>query len=198
MSGDQPDGGDSKSGEETVLRESESDGPFEIESDAPLEELAARLPADRRDVDDADREYPDADRDDLRGGVDAPLEGIAGDVRKRRERSGRDEGPFQEMSVGTVDTEDAWDRLLSDDGTDDDLAVGAGASPTDLDAVGGRNEHVVPKEQFCSHCPHLSDPPTVECKHDGTEILEVTDSEHFRVRDCPFTENPGTELETFD
>ena len=199
MSGEESDGGDSDT------EEAEMPDPTDgSESTVPLEELAGRLPPDRRTVpESSERLDLDHGEDDAadRSGPDprVPLSELAGDVRKRRDRTGQDGSPFQEIDVGSLDSEDAWEQLLSADETaDGDLSVGAGASPSEIDSVPGQNEHVVPKEEFCSRCPHLSAPPAVQCEHDGTEIMEVTDAEHFRVRNCPFVENLDAELAAFD
>lgn len=200
MSGEEPDGGDS----DTEGASGSTDAPESAKAGVPLEELAGRLPIDRRTVpEDPEGHDPERGEGDAadRVGPDprVPLSELAGDVRKRRDRTGQDGSPFQEIDVGSLDSEDAWEQLLSTGETaDGDLSVGAGASPGEIDPVPGQNEHVVPKEEFCSRCPHLSAPPAVQCKHDGTEIMEVTDAEHFRVRNCPFVENLDAELAAFD
>ena len=42
----------------------------------------------------------------------------------------------------------------------------------------------IPKET-CHSCPHFGDPPELHCTHEGTDILAMTDADHFRVADCP-------------
>lgn len=132
----------------------------------------------------------------------APLDRIAGDVRERRQRrEGAERDPFEEMDVGAVDGEDAWEDLLSEEGpSESERAVGAGASAAAVETAGldGRAEHVVPKAQFCGRCPSLGEPPVLSCENDGTEIIEVTDSEHFRVRGCPFAGRDENDRPEFD
>lgn len=133
----------------------------------------------------------------------APLEEMADDVRRRRQR--RDEGPesdpFEQMDVGEVDGEVVWEELLTQEELSEaERAVGAGVSATEVGAAGPgeRTEHVVPKDEFCSRCPYLTDPPMLACDHDGTEIVEVTDADHFRVRGCPFAGREEDELAEFE
>lgn len=154
---------------------------------------------DSGDRDPSDR---DASTESSVGKEEAPLERIAGDVRERRHRREEDESaPFEEMDVGAVDGEDVWEDLLSaEDVNEFERAVGAGASASEVETAGleDRTEHIVPKAHFCGRCPYLGHPPRLACENDGTEIVEVTDSEHFRVRGCPFTDRDESELSEFD
>ncbi|MCH7660753.1 MAG: hypothetical protein IH933_09310 [Euryarchaeota archaeon] len=44
---------------------------------------------------------------------------------------------------------------------------------------------VVSKRRYCQRCEHLSNPPTVACTREGTEIEALVGSDRFRVRNCP-------------
>lgn len=62
------------------------------------------------------------------------------------------------------------------------------AAGADWDAagtgLGAPDVRTIPKET-CHGCPHLGDPPELACTHEGTEILAMPDTDHFRVADCP-------------
>lgn len=150
------------------------------------------------------------DRDDR----EAPLSGLADRVRRSRSERARsgdsladlaatdadeaDPGsdPFEAMEVDTVDEESVWESLESEDPeVTDQPAVGSGGDAERVDpadARGDRPEHVVRKTAYCQRCRFFSDPPAVRCSHEGTAIVEVVDSERFRVRDCPMVAYGGT------
>lgn len=98
---------------------------------------------------------------------------------------------FEEMDVSDLDADEVWESVLTDDdGGDIDEAV---ASTVDLDpaievesTVG--EEHLVPKDDYCESCHFFTAPPDVGCSYDGAEIIELTDMEQFRVRNCPVVE----------
>ena len=116
-----------------------------------------------------------------------------------------DEDPFDRMSVEEIDEETLWSSL----GSDDTASVGVGADvdvtpadsagtlgdvdpvpePGSVDDDGATPEtHVVPKTKYCQSCPYFEDPPKLACTHEGTEIVEVVDSDRFRVRNCPMVD----------
>lgn len=187
------------------------------DEEIPLADLAEELPTDQREGDWADRTQGAGEQDGMAEmtGKDgaapeertsdegAPLEEMAGDVRKRRERREQEpeSDPFEEMDIGNVDGEAVWEELLTEEEMSEaERAVGAGVSATEVGSAsaGERIEHIVPKDQFCSRCPYLGDPPGLACEHDGTEIVEVTDSERFRVRGCPFAGREESDLADFE
>lgn len=43
----------------------------------------------------------------------------------------------------------------------------------------------VPQREYCGRCQFFSAPPDVACTYEGSEILAVVDTEHFRVEGCP-------------
>ncbi|MEF8856570.1 MAG: hypothetical protein V5A16_04025 [Haloplanus sp.] len=150
----------------------------------------------------ADRD--DADHDPDAGGEspsddDAPLDELAREVRARRtahEAGGPDEAApdapsetatasdddlFETVDVDAVDDEAVWESFVEGEmGPEERVGRGAAAEP-----VSESDEHVVPKRDFCQRCPHFADPPETACTHEGTTIVEVVDTDHFRVRDCP-------------
>ncbi|UPV75066.1 hypothetical protein M0R89_03115 [Halorussus limi] len=133
-------------------------------------ERATRVPDDER----ADR----ADRSEREG----PLADVAAAVDERRNRSRDDADAFESVEVGDLDGERLWEQLAADeDGTTvavpSEQAADAGAS-TDRDV------RTIPKAT-CHGCPHVGDPPELTCTRDGTEILAMPDTDHFRVAGCP-------------
>ena len=142
------------------------------DGDAPLSELAQRVSDSRRDRASEAGDGVSADDGEVPAG---------------------DADPFEEMSVSEIDEETLWESLGEDADREPELSVGA--DPVDEPETTGTartspepREHVVSKESYCQKCPHLGDPPELQCTHDGTEIVEVVDSEHFRVRECPMVD----------
>lgn len=159
------------------------------------EDAAERRPIDQRDG----RPTPGTEETD---DEEAPLERLAGDVRQRRQDEPDSESdPFERMEAGAVDGEDVWEEILSEgEASEAERAVGVGASAIEVDGASEaeRTEYVVPKDEFCGRCPYLGDPPELACENDSTEIVEVTDSERFRVRGCPFAGRDDSELADFE
>lgn len=134
----------------------------------------------------------------------APLDDLSREVRQRRaERESEEadeEDLFSEVDVGDVDVDEVWEELLGEDSAEaEGKAVGAGTAAEEVRASGPerRPEHVLPKAEFCERCPYLSTPPELACSHDGTDIVEVSDVEHFRVRGCPYAVEDEPTFEEF-
>ena len=133
---------------------------------------------------------------------DSPLSDLAREVDERRARrsSSPSDDLFEEVDVDEVDGESVWESLSEIEGDDEtgaDAGLGpvAGGAPDDdatrverEDPGAPRRDHVVPKSAYCQRCRYISDPPELACGHDGTEIVEVVDSERFRVRGCPLVD----------
>ncbi|WP_227133633.1 hypothetical protein [Halorubellus salinus] len=108
---------------------------------------------------------PDEDRD-------RPLGDIAAGVEGRRERKTKaDEALFDEVDVGELDADELWAQVETDEPT--------------VEPRGEREIREVQKRKYCSQCPYFAEPPDVGCSHEGTDILEQVDMEHFKVADCP-------------
>lgn len=134
------------------------------------------------------RDHPPSDADR------APLSDLAREIGERRSRRSSASDPFEEIDVEEIDGETVWDLLSEagggvgvgaegDLGADPDVARRERRGPS---ATG--HDHVVPKAAYCERCQHLSAPPELACGREGTEIIEVVDSERFRVRGCPFAD----------
>jgi hypothetical protein len=103
--------------------------------------------------------------------------------------------PFEQMEVGDVDEEAVWESLEGEEAAAaDQPSVGAGADAERVerdDPGAERPDHVVEKSAYCQRCQFFSAPPEVRCTHEGTAIVEVVDSERFRVRGCPMVAEGG-------
>jgi len=53
------------------------------------------------------------------------------------------------------------------------------------DTAGAGTRAQVSKHSYCEQCEFFSEPPAVECHHEGTEIVEFPDVETVCVVDCP-------------
>jgi hypothetical protein len=118
-------------------------------------------------------------------------------------RDGRDdefEELFEELDREDVDDEELWAELSAGEapasGEGDLFSQLAEESPTERAEAAVETddeEAVIPKNRYCQGCQYLSRPPDLACGHPGTEIVEVVDSERFRVRNCPVVrERRGT------
>ncbi|WP_424006330.1 hypothetical protein [Haloferax denitrificans] len=139
---------------------------------------------------------PEAGRGGRNGDADsAPLSDLAGRVAERRNRSRvtdqRDDVTelFESVEVGELDRDDVWTSLVEGGDSEEAEGVGVGAEATPVDASGGVADHVVPKNEFCQRCEHFGEPPKLACHHEGTTIVELEDSDHFRVRNCPMVDD---------
>ncbi|WP_430638963.1 hypothetical protein [Haloferax volcanii] len=145
---------------------------------------------------DSDAENTPGEDRDGRDDDSAPLSDLAGRVAERRTRSHvSDQGDdvdelFESVEVGELDRDDVWTSLVEggDDVEAEGIGVGVGAEATPVDDGEGVADHVVPKTEFCQRCEHFAAPPELACHHEGTTIVELEDSDHFRVRNCPMVE----------
>jgi len=80
---------------------------------------------------------------------------------------------FTEMDVEGVDPDDIWQRLTS--------AESRGSVTQEAE----RTYAEVSKHSYCEQCEHFSEPPAIDCSHEGTEIVEFLDMDRVRVVDCP-------------
>jgi hypothetical protein len=111
---------------------------------------------------------------------------------------------FEEMDVSNVDTDALWESVLDgsdaepvdfdadDTGGADDAAQRDGRADADREwgatfepEADEQQETVVSKDSHCESCYFFSAPPEVACTYEGSEIVEIVDSERFEVRNCP-------------
>lgn len=95
-----------------------------------------------------------------------------------------EDSPFQEMVTEPIDESALWGELTGEA----DRATG-GRDETGTSQ--GRSEAVVTKASYCERCEYFTDPPAVGCTHQGTDIVELVDTDHFRVLDCPIVARRG-------
>lgn len=119
-------------------------------------------------------------------GQAGPLDELRSEVDERRDRTDVTDDHFAEMDVEDVDEEAVWADLLLEDGPRE-----GSFPPTATEEGNGGPTHVVTK-QLCHRCEYFGDPPTLHCTHEGTEILELVDMDHYRVRDCPMVDPEDT------
>lgn len=141
-------------------------------------------------------EKPSSERDERERRE--PLGGLTEEIDRRRKRKGDGlDDAFENVSVESVDTDAVWEQLSREDADPtadvsvDEPTIGTDAgngSGLDRDTLGDRDVRVVEKRSFCQRCRYFSDPPDVACSHEGAEILELVDAEHFRVVDCPMVD----------
>ena len=121
-------------------------------------------------------EPDDADAKNPFTGVEPADDADAGAENPFADVEPADENVWAELSTGggpTAEDGDLFERL-AEEGTDT-------APRIERDG----EDAVVPKDRYCKGCRFLSDPPDTRCLNPDTEIVEVVDSEHFRVRNCP-------------
>lgn len=194
MSGEPTDDGDRGDGDpDAVAADDDPDASGRDATDEPLSALADRIrrSRERRERDATSEGDPFAalergiDREGSEPAVDGPTAGGADG----------DGDPFDRMEVDAIDEETMWESLEADEATTADrpaIGVGADAERVERDDPGARRpDHVVEKGAYCHRCRFLSDPPEIRCTHEGTEIVEVVDSERFRVRGCPMVARGG-------
>lgn len=170
-----------------------SEGGDEI----PLASLRRRIEARRR-----------AGDENVAGG--SASEATGADATAPADGTRNPEDHFESVDVGDVDSEALWDAIVDEEPAPKPTPGGdaepVDAEPVDIEtddtepvdttAVGDgdtADEHIVDKRELCQRCEYFSAPPEVACQHGGTEILELVDSEHFRVRNCPKVEEADEE-----
>ncbi len=125
------------------------------------------------DVEAEDDPFSEFDLGDGTGGADAPEDAL-----------------FTEVETDEVDDEDVWAEFEgsatagaseSDTGPEFD----AGSAPPEGEDVPTSGETVVRKRAYCEQCEHFSEPPNVACTYPDGEIVELVDTERFKVRNCP-------------
>ena len=124
------------------------------------------------------------------GDREGPLADLADRVESRR--SAQETGLFESVDVDSIDGKELLTDVTdaqrgSDDASGDSEPIAEDLSERNVDA----SEDVLDKRTYCQQCPYLSEPPNLRCEHDGTEILEVVDSDRFRVRGCPMVTAEG-------
>lgn len=144
------------------------------------------------DSDDGSGPKPNDGTDPDNGDADAPLSDLAREMRERRERReregdvvGGDDDLFEQVDVGDIDSEAAWEALVEAEAAEQSVGVDRDDQSADAPETEQDGETLVSKRAYCQRCPHFTEPPDVACTHEGTDIVEVVDTDTFRVRDCP-------------
>lgn len=158
--------------------------------------------ADEGQESDHEETEPTAETDE-----EAPLSGLRERVEARREASeaspfadidaeaGSDgEELFEEVDVADVDAEEVWDAVVEGEQPPEDLLEG---EPAAAEPGPAPDEHVIDKREYCQRCEYFAAPPNATCTNEGTEIVEMLDSDQFRVRNCPKVANDDEALSGF-
>lgn len=167
--------------------------------------MAEDDPADEQPVD-ADEETVNADEETVDAADEIPLSALRKRIEAER-ASDTDERPlsevtqesaadgdeasdlFEQVDVGDIDGEVVWDAVVEGEAAPEDLLGeeprgGSEAEPA-AEPTETPDEHVVDKREYCQRCEFFAAPPNVTCTNEGTEIVELVDGDHFRVRGCP-------------
>lgn len=109
------------------------------------------------------------------GSRSGPLGNLADELDQReKQHDVTDDDLFDEESVADIDPETVWEQIETED-----------PDPSPAEADETRPERVIDSGTYCERCEYFSEPSDVHCTHEGTEILEVVDVDHFRVSNCP-------------
>ncbi|WP_053949085.1 hypothetical protein [Halolamina sediminis] len=148
------------------------DAEADSEEDLPLSGLRERVEAEREKEQEEDRENP----------FETVAEEEPADAAASAEL-------FEEVDVDEIDGEEVWDAVVEGDAEPEELLgeeprteseSEPAVEPTDLP-----EEHVIDKREYCQRCEFFAAPPDAVCTNEGTEIVELVDNAHFRVRGCP-------------
>ncbi|CCQ34210.1 hypothetical protein HLRTI_000658 [Halorhabdus tiamatea SARL4B] len=91
----------------------------------------------------------------------------------------RDGDPFEGLGeVGGPQAGEQFNDELWDD-------LSRSMAEPETEQRGQRRFAEVNKHSYCENCEYFSEPPDVECAHEGTDIVEFVDFETVRVADCP-------------
>lgn len=150
------------------MSEEPEESTSEQSEEAPLSRLRERLEA---------RSAEEGDIDE-----DAPLSELARDAQASDETE-RSE-LFEEVDVGEIDAEAVWEAI-TEEGQSPEEVLGEATEPSAAEPTSAPDEHVIDKREYCQRCEYFSEPPAAACGHEGTEIVELVDSDSFRVRNCP-------------
>jgi len=111
---------------------------------------------------------------------DQPADPDADDPFDRLGGGRRDGDPFDGLggSAGGPQADEAFDDDLWDD-------LSRSMAEPETEERGERRFAEVNKHSYCENCEYFSEPPDIECAHEGTDIVEFVDYETVRVADCP-------------
>lgn len=149
-------------------------GDEEREREAGAETTALRSGSDAR-AHESPSSRSSHDSDTERTG---PLGDLAAAVDERSTGPDRAESDdafddlFEREDVTALDPDRLWERLENDEPLADRLAD-------------DREIREIDKHEYCHQCEHFADPPNVGCTREGTDVLELTSLDTFRVADCP-------------
>lgn len=131
--------------------------------------------ADIEGVDVEDDPFADIDTGDETETDDSPAESL-----------------FTEMEVSELDEDEVWSQVAEREAangpaeTEPESTTGVGSEAvSEVADAATDEERVVEKRAYCEQCEYFSKPPDVACTYPNSEIVELVDTERFRVRNCP-------------
>lgn len=135
--------------------------------------------ADEVDDDEPDLDTGTPDSDDIDAEAE-DAENPFGDLLEDVDESEPGDDPFadafEEVEMDEVESDGLWEDLQRDDFAE---------TVEDPQTHAERDVRVIEKRSYCQRCHYFADPPDTACTNEGTDILEVIDTEQFRVADCP-------------
>ena len=177
--GDRP-GGEPQPGDSTEERLGDGTGDEYVDSVAEIDEVSTDEPVTALDVptsfayeeDNPEKEHPEKEPDvSVEPDTEAPLDTLVSEIDRKEGPSSDLDELFDREAVEDVDSEQLWEQV--EEGTVD---------PVDGDE---REIREISKSKYCHGCDHFSAPPEVACLHEGSEILDLSTLETFRVANCP-------------
>lgn len=159
------------------------------EREGPLADVAAAVDERRtrkRGEDDAFEsvDVGEVDGEQLWEELAAGGEGETASVPAERSGDGAVSSGATADATADATVADATTGTTADSAATDSTADWVADAADTADGHAGREVRTIPKAT-CHGCPHFGDPPELACTHEGTDILAMVDSDHFRVADCP-------------
>lgn len=98
---------------------------------------------------------------------------------------------FMEVEVSDLDDDEVWAQFGEEESTSDpaeaepDPVAAESEAAEEVADAATSDERVVEKRAYCEQCEYFSKPPDVACTYPNSDIVELVDTERFRVRNCP-------------
>lgn len=100
-----------------------------------------------------------------------PLSDLVDGVGRRRHETTEFDDLFEREEVGGIDSDALWEQIERDE--------------FDAEGLADREVRDISKRSYCHQCEYFTEPPEMGCTHEGTDILELSSLDTFRVADCP-------------
>jgi len=104
-------------------------------------------------------------------------ESLSSEIADRGDPFENDDRLFSEVNIGTEDPDKIWEQL-----THEQVPKPTNETPDKETTV------IVPISSFCEQCPHVSDPPNVECEQGTAQIIKFVNPSEVKLANCPVVE----------